>query len=340
MRSCKARVITLDDAVEVVRGEHDHAPCPAKNKAQRIVSQMRKRAREEVQTVPTIYRDALQTVNQDGERDAVAAQLPTFSSVKSSLYRSRQKKFPTLPRRREDINLDGEWSQTQTGENFVAHHVDDMIIFTTDENLRRLSSAKTLFMDGTFEMCPRIFYQIFTIHTLENGQQFPMVYCLLPGKSREIYNRVFIVLKERLQNLGLDLAPEHVMSDFDMAIVNAVQINFPTTLHKGCYYHFRQAIWRKIQALGLQQQYAEDASLREMICKTAAIAFVPLQFVRPAWDGIAQELEKRRALKVSKHTSIKPGCEEATSSYCGITTPMMGQGPTIDSRVGILVLRE
>lgn len=74
------------------------------------------------------------------------------SSVKSSLYRSRQKKFPTLPRRREDINLDGEWSQTQTGENFVAHHVDDMIIFTTDENLRRLSSAKTLFMDGTFEM--------------------------------------------------------------------------------------------------------------------------------------------------------------------------------------------
>ena len=78
MRSCKARVITLDDAVEVVRGEHDHAPCPAKNKAQRIVSQMRKRAREEVQTVPTIYRDALQTVNQDGERDAVAAQLLQF----------------------------------------------------------------------------------------------------------------------------------------------------------------------------------------------------------------------------------------------------------------------
>ena len=87
------------------------------------------------------------------------------------------------------------------------------------------------------------------------------------------------------------------MSDFEMAIVNAVQINFPTMLHKGCYYHFRQAIWRKIQALGLQQQYAEDASLREMICKTAAIAFVPLQFVRPAWDGIAQELDEEEGLE-------------------------------------------
>ena len=33
LRSCKAKATTLDDAVEAVRGEHDHAPCPAKNTA-------------------------------------------------------------------------------------------------------------------------------------------------------------------------------------------------------------------------------------------------------------------------------------------------------------------
>ena len=33
------------------------------------------------------------------------------------------------------------------------------------------------------------------------------------------------------------------------------------------------------------------------LCKTAAIAFVPLQFVRPAWDGIAQELDEEEGLE-------------------------------------------
>ena len=48
LRSCKAKHITVDDTVEVVRGEHNHAPCPSKNKE---IAAMRKRAREEVQTV-------------------------------------------------------------------------------------------------------------------------------------------------------------------------------------------------------------------------------------------------------------------------------------------------
>lgn len=114
------------------------------------------------------------------------------------------------------------------------------------------------------------FNQIFTIHILENDKQFPMVYCLLPGKSREIYNRVFTLIKEKMQNLGTDLMPDFIMSDFELALVQSVRINFPATTH---YFHFRQAMWRKVQALGRQQQYNEDAEFRQLICKTAAIAF-------------------------------------------------------------------
>ena len=56
------------------------------------------------------------------------------------------------------------------------------------------------------------------------------------GKSREVYNRVFTVIKEALQNIGLNMNPEHVMSDFDQALIQSVEINFPTTAHKGCFY--------------------------------------------------------------------------------------------------------
>ena len=148
---------------------------------------MRKRAREEVETVPATYMDALQGVAIDEDSEAVAAHLPTLSSMKSALYRSHKTKFSPLPQTRQDVILEGEWSQTTTGASFLVRHQEDIIIFATESNLRRVACADTLYMDGTFEVCPSIFYQIFTIHIFKNGQQFPMVYCLLPGKTREIY---------------------------------------------------------------------------------------------------------------------------------------------------------
>ena len=112
-----------------------------------------------------------------------------------------------------------------------------------------------------------------------------------------------------MQNLGTDLMPDFIMSDFELALVQSVRINFPATTHKGCYFHFRQAMWRKVQALGRQQQYNEDAESRQLICKTAAIAFVPLQFVCPAWDGIKDELdtidEGRSARQLSEPPFLK-----------------------------------
>ena len=97
LRTCAARATTVGDQLEAVRGEHSHAPNSAKNKAEKVVATMRKRAREEVETVPAIYIDALQGVAIDEDSEAVAAHLPTLSSVESALYRSRKTKFPPLP---------------------------------------------------------------------------------------------------------------------------------------------------------------------------------------------------------------------------------------------------
>ena len=39
-----------------------------------------------------------------------------------------------------------------------------------------LAEAESLFIDGTFSICPLIFYQVFSIHIMKQGQTFPMVY--------------------------------------------------------------------------------------------------------------------------------------------------------------------
>ena len=85
-----------------------------KTRPKKVVATMRKRARQEVETVPATHMDALvlQGVAIDEDSEAVAAHLPTLSSVKSALYRSHKTKFPPLPQTRQDVNLvtDNNWS--------------------------------------------------------------------------------------------------------------------------------------------------------------------------------------------------------------------------------------
>ena len=134
--------------------------------------------------------------------------MPKFAVVKSSLYRSCQKRLPPIPRSREDVSLQGEWENTLSGEQFLLcddGDTDNIIMFATSENLKLLLEAKTIYTDGTFEICPRIFYQLFTINAFIHGKQFPLLYALLPAKTRAVYNRMFTLFKESLQASGLQI---------------------------------------------------------------------------------------------------------------------------------------
>ena len=73
-----------------------------------IKSKLRKRAREEVTPVPTLYNEALVELSTQPDRSDVAPTLPTYSSFKSSMYRSRRKRLPPLPKTRAEIDLTGD----------------------------------------------------------------------------------------------------------------------------------------------------------------------------------------------------------------------------------------
>ena len=65
--------------------------------------------------------------------------------------------------------------------------------------LERLSEVSVWYMYGTFKACPSLFYQLFTLNSFCQDQQFPAVYMLLPGKSRQVYDKAFLLLKQELQ---------------------------------------------------------------------------------------------------------------------------------------------
>ena len=76
------------------------------------------------------------------------------------------------------------------------------------------------------------------------------------------------------------------MGDFELAIKQAVDLSFPMSNFKGCYFHFSQAIMRKFQALGLQMAYRNNEEAKRFLRKTAGLAFVPIRFVRLACQGV------------------------------------------------------
>ena len=98
-----------------------------------------------------------------------------------------------LLKRRQDIRLEGEWTETSAGEQFQL--IDEgeknrMLVFATQTNLEHLCNARTIYADGTFYTCPGLFFQLYTWHCFIDGQMYPLMFAFLPGKYEETYETV------------------------------------------------------------------------------------------------------------------------------------------------------
>ena len=120
-------------------------------------------------------------------------------------------------------------------------------------------------------------------HSMKYGKQIPFAYCLLPGKSRGIYLRAFELVKQKSRTLGCIMSPAEILTGFELAIIQEIELSFPSSQVNGCFFHFTQAVNRKISKLGLQIAYRADASFCCFIRQTIALAFVPVRNVRLAW---------------------------------------------------------
>ena len=75
------------------------------------------------------------------------------------------------------------------------------------------------------------------------------------------------------------------MSDFEIAIINACSDVFPQSEISCCYFHFKQALYRSVQRLGLQILHNDpnDREVKIHMHMFAALAFVPVDNVTHAF---------------------------------------------------------
>ena len=102
------------------------------------------------------------------------------------------------------LSLAEIWTKTRSDEHFLLindaseakDYADRMLGFCTDSSPRILAGTPTVFMDGTFDVVPTIFAQLYTLHGFYKGQMLPLAYFLLPDKEASTYVRMFNLLRE------------------------------------------------------------------------------------------------------------------------------------------------
>ncbi len=81
--------------------------------------------------------------------------------------------------------------------------------------------------------------------------------------------------------------PRSVQTDFELGLQNSVRTTWPNCRVYGCYFHFKQSIYRHIQSEGLASLYNDLTSEVRLYCKIlACLAFVPVTEVVAVFDYV------------------------------------------------------
>jgi len=97
------------------------------------------------------------------------------------------------------------------------------------------------------------------------------------------YVRVFEELKRHQENLQ----PQSILTDFELSAINAFQFSFPNSEHRGCFFHFSQSIWRRVNDISeIRERYVKEAEFAHNIKKLVCLAFVPVNDVVIAFEQL------------------------------------------------------
>jgi hypothetical protein len=146
--------------------------------------------------------------------------------------------------------------------------------------LRLLSQAEIWNCDGTFVSSPKLYQQTYIIHTFFKDECYPCIYINLKNKDKASYTKMLKIIKNLAKTkYNLDLNPKVFFGDFEDGAIKAFYDSFPGIQFKGCFFHFCQALWRKIMKLGLFNQYTnrEDTSVFRWLQLFKGLAFLPLE---------------------------------------------------------------
>ena len=188
--------------------------------------------------------------------------------ISKLLYSLREIKFPKEEEFLNAINLikiklndndENEECFCPCKSEFINYRkkkrLEKYIIFMSEFQINFFSNVCELFIDGTFKVAPKNWYQVLNIFGYDKKQDFymPLAFIILSSKSEEIYNEVFHKLVQLIKYHTNIKTFENIkiMSDFEIGLRRSIKSNFDFCILEGCYFHYCKAICKKILKLNL-----------------------------------------------------------------------------------------
>lgn len=278
-RNCKCALKISADRKFILEKLHEHNHENVNEKVlnrQRVSNSLKRKAMTDISSRPA------KLICQELKREDVhTLDTKDIGLIRRNMHRARLTKHPVLPKSMEETHDSvGQLDiRTNKDENFllVNDKEANIIIFSTTSNLELLCKSEKIFVDGTFKSCPKFFYQIFTLIGFINNVYIPLVFSLLPGKTKVMYTQLFEHIQYQCRNLiGKQFSPIEILADFESAIHGAIEDMWPNTTRRGCRFHLGQSWWKRMQNVGLAKIYQEKSEESDFLK-----CFFGLPFLHP-----------------------------------------------------------
>lgn len=283
-KQCRGALVVERDIYRLTV-EHNHPPDDVQIK----VTQARQKLKATASATTVQPAALVANLMQDLTREQ-QSRMKSEDTLKRCIRRQRAAARPPCPKRLDHLVVEGTWARTgvDNEERFLLFDnksaASRLLVFATDECLKLLASSSTWFMDGNFDLAPKLFLQTYVILVPLGEASISVVYAFMEHKTEQLYREFFQCLFEECEKLGVTADPEKIVTDFEKAPMTAVKRIFGEHVRtQGCFFHLCQSTWRKIQELGLVTRYKTDSDFRDFAGMVDALAFLPMERVE---DGM------------------------------------------------------
>lgn len=284
LRTCKARLKIFKDSQMELLADHNHQSDTKKRFILLKRYELKITSRESRERPTNLLVNMLKSVD-----DEQIQMLPIRSSLVNTIRRERNKDVGFLKGEVDDIPE--KLKIDRKGNLFLrydsGYNSKGRFLIFMSEFKRELAIKSTIFtLDGTFKVTPSGFYQMLTIHTFILGRTYPICYVLMQDKTLQSYENVFLQVKKIFL-----FEPIYMVSDLEIGLKNSVLSSFNSSKHFGCFFHFSQAVWKKVQILGLVTKYKSDNKFLRCVRKLLALSFLKTDDVLNMYVCLRKEFE-------------------------------------------------
>lgn len=154
-------------------------------------------------------------------------------------------------------------------------------------------------------------------------QAFPFAFILMSRKTQIAYEDVFEYISEHIFPLS---SSQSFTSDYEMAMRNALRKLYPEAKMVACYFHYTQAVKRKLSQLReATDEVTNNDEAKSIYQRLQCLPLLPPEFIVDAFKELVREANKlknkealRSFLIYMKEQWIKKVCMNYFRNLCHI----------------------